>query len=63
MALLPEAAVDTIKARTEWLTIYETKDVPALHNAAMQAVSNPCSRLYTALQATQSTHTTFSLKQ
>ena len=63
MALLPEAVVDTIKAHTGWLTIYETKDVPALRNTAMQAVSNTNKRLYTSLHVTQSTKTTFSLNQ
>jgi hypothetical protein len=51
MALLLEAAADTIKARTEWLIIYENKDVPALCNTAMQVVSNTDNRLYTSLQA------------
>jgi hypothetical protein len=49
MAVLLKAAVDTIKARAGWPTIYKTKDVPDLHNAAMQAVSNTtaaCIQLY-----------------
>ena len=63
MALLLEAAADTIKARTEWLIIYENKAVPALRNTVMQAVSNTDSRLCTSLQAVRTSKTTFSFKQ
>ena len=63
LALLPEAAVDTIKACAEWANIYATKDVPGLRNAPMQAVLNTNNRLYTALQAARSTRATFTLKQ
>merc|ERR1712153_200979 len=55
LALLPEAAVDTMKARAGWATIYANGDIPGLRNAATRAVSNPDSRLYTALQAARST--------
>ena len=51
MVLLLDAVVDTIKVRAEWLTIYKTKEFPALRNAAMQVVSNTtptaaCTRPY-----------------
>ena len=49
LALLPEAAVDTMKARAGWATIYANRDIPGLRNAATQAISNTNSRLYTAL--------------
>jgi hypothetical protein len=55
LALLPETAVDSMKARADWLTIDGDKDLSALRNTSMAGVSNADTRLYTALQACRST--------
>ena len=63
LALLPETAVDSMKAREDWLTIDMEKNLSALRNAAMAGVSNADTRLYTALQACRSTRATFTARQ
>ena len=48
-ALLPEAVVDNTKARSELVTIYNDKDIPALRNVDVAAMSNTDNHLCTSL--------------
>ena len=63
LAILPQAAVDVIKARQGWAAMDSAKDILALRNAVLAAVTNVDTRLYTPFQALRSTRDVASLRQ
>ena len=63
LAVLPQSAVDIIKARQDWASMDAAKDVIALRNAVIAAVTNADTRLYTPLQACRSMKDVLCLRQ
>ena len=55
LAILSQAAVNIIKARQGWTAMDTAKDILALRNAVLAAVTNADTRLYTPFQTLRST--------